>query len=86
MTITLQVQVNGSDGHRAMLRRAVELPFVPMPGMEIEGSAWMRKVKTVTVNIDHVPCDVQVYLGYDEEGSVEMYEDFGWTFPEGTVR
>jgi hypothetical protein len=57
-----------------------------MPGMEIEGSAWMRKVKTVTVNIDHVPCDVQVYLGYDEEGSVEMYEDFGWTFPEGTVR
>ena len=85
MKITLQVHVDNNDGSRAMLHKAVELPFVPMTGMGIESLAWKgaRQVKAVTVNVDDAKNDVQAYLGHDEEGSVLMYEEHGWTVLQG---
>lgn len=66
-----------------MLRKVVELPFVPMPGMKLVGIPWKgeREVKAVTFSSE-APYAVVAEVadvGPDQEGSVEAYTDNEWT-------
>ena len=80
MKVDLQVRVDNNSGGRPMMRRRIELPFVPAPGTKIESTVWKeeRDVKAVWVNVDSAPCTIALYLGCDEGGSLEMYAAEGW--------
>ncbi len=89
MKVIFQVDVCPPGGGGTTLRKIVDLPFVPVVGMEIEQSAWKdtRKVKAVTIGIDDNPYAL-AYMGLDELDSkdqaaswVEMYKAHGWKEP-----
>ena len=73
------------DGSQGFARLAVDLPFAPDPGIEIEHPVWHdpRKPVSVTYNIEDE--SFYVHLGFDRlaskddrAGHAEMYRSHGW--------
>jgi hypothetical protein len=85
----LEVVITNPGGGTATVRNAVDLPFAPYPGMEVECSAWKfpRPVKGTTLSLGPDPKELclYIYLGTDEAGDteeqhrlVESYKGHGW--------
>jgi len=65
--------------------KAVDLPFAPFVGMEMECRAWKgtREVKSVRLDVDELCVHIEMGLEKrttreDYEGMIESYEIDGW--------
>jgi hypothetical protein len=90
MKAILEVVITKAGGGTATVRNAVDLPFAPYPGMEVECSAWKfsRPVKGTILSLDpdsNEPC-LYIHLGTDETRDaeeqrqlIESYKGHGWS-------
>jgi len=89
MKTILEVVITKPGGGTATVQNAIDLPFAPYPGMQVECSAWKssRRVEGVTLSLEQgsdKPC-LHIHLGTDEtEGAeeqrrlIESYKGHGW--------
>jgi len=89
MKAILDVVITKPGGGTATVRNAVDLPFAPYPGMEVECSAWRfpRPVKGTTLSLEPESNELCLYvhLGVDETVDaeeqrrlIERYKGHGW--------
>ncbi len=89
MKTILEVVITKPGGGTATVRNAVDLPFAPYRGMEVECGAWKssKPVKGTTLSLgpnSSEPC-LYIYLGIDETKDaeeqrrlIERYKGHGW--------
>ena len=89
MKAILEVVITKPGGGAGTVQNAVDLPFAPYPGMEVECSAWKssRRVEGTTLSLEPESKEacLYVHLGTDktvdadeQHRLIESYNGHGW--------